>query len=273
MRRLAAVGGDRDRRDASDVAARRQRHEGLGQRRCGRTLVPHSVRAMSDVDVQRAAERRVRDVVGDRVQAGVGDADADRRQQVDRAQRADEALVERDAQARGLAGVRLQVVDLARDRHRGRDAEERRRDARGDGADLAWPRAQSPRRGTSPARTVGAAVGSPTTPAGSPIVTFLTSSLDVFRLNAMQKSRCAPAARVASAPWRPVGHVVPSIGERLARPRPLIGTVAALAVPAAPSANATTRPPARPTIHRPIDFSPDVRFAPRFRARHREFPL
>src|SRR4051794_5205439 len=75
-----------------------------------------------------------------------------------------------------------------------------------------------------------AAPGSPTTPAGRPIVIFLASSLLVLRLNATQKSRCAPAgASVVADPL----HVCPAaIG--LAT-NPVIGTFAALAVPA-PSA-------------------------------------
>jgi hypothetical protein len=56
---------------------------------------------------------------------------------------------------------------------------------------------------------------------------------------------------------------------------PLIGTSAALAVPAAPSVIATTKAAIAATIHRPIDFSPDCSgSAPRAsRAQCREFPL
>jgi hypothetical protein len=83
----------------------------------------------------------------------------------------------------------------------------------------------------------------------------------VSRLNATQKSRCAPAGASVVAEAE---HVCPSaIGLATS---PLIGTSAALAVPAAPSAIATTNAAIAATIHRPIDFSPELfRFGtPRF---------
>ena len=164
------------------------------------------------------AERwSLRDVVGDRVQAGVGDADADRRLR----RRPGSAHRRCPGRARCPGGAgssrgRLQVVDLAGDLGRDERGSSRPRPRTTVPTWLAGAQSPPPCEVGLRARGRRGRVADDAGRAGRCVI-FLTSSADVSTSNATQKSRCAPARRVASARRRrPARAVLPlEPGERL----------------------------------------------------------